>query len=59
MALIINSSSKIRLTNFHKIYILQSSIINHPGGGAGISSFSGNKDWRPKETFVKYRQSEE
>jgi len=32
--------------------------INDPqGGGADISSFSGNKDRCPKEMFLKFRQS--
>jgi hypothetical protein len=31
------------LTNVHKIYILQSIIINHEGGGTDTSSFSGRK----------------
>jgi hypothetical protein len=29
------------------------------GGGGDISSFSEEKAWGQKETFVKYRQSEE
>jgi len=33
--------------------------INNPqGGGADISSFSEEKAWGQKETFVKYRQSQ-
>jgi hypothetical protein len=31
------------LTNFHKIDIFQSTIINHEGGGADISSLSGKR----------------
>jgi len=34
-------------------------INNHQGGGADISSFSGKKPGGQKETFVKYRQSQE
>jgi hypothetical protein len=49
MALIINSSSKFRLTNFHRICIVQSAIDNRQsaikwGGGADISSFSAMKN---------------
>jgi hypothetical protein len=47
------------LTNFHKIYILQSiihnqqsSINDQPGGDADISSLSREKAWGQKETFV-------
>ena len=28
--------------------------MNPQGGGVDISSFSGNKDWCPKEMFIKY-----
>jgi hypothetical protein len=33
-------------------------INNHQGAGVDISSFSGEKAWGQKETFVKYRQSQ-
>jgi hypothetical protein len=46
------------LTNFHKVCILPSTISNHQGGGADISSFSGEKAHGQKETFAKYRQSQ-
>jgi len=36
---------KFRLTNVHKIYILQSTISNQLGGGTDISSASGKKIW--------------
>jgi len=41
------------------LFILQSTIINHEGGGADISSFSGKKAGDQKETFAKYRQDQE
>jgi hypothetical protein len=37
----------------------QSSIVNEMGGGVDIFPFSGEKAWGQKETFVKYRQSQE
>jgi hypothetical protein len=48
---------------FHEVCIFQSSIHNRQstinwGGGADISSLSGEKAWGQKETFVKYRQSQ-
>jgi hypothetical protein len=33
-------------------------IRNPQGGGEDISLFSGEKAWGPKETFVKYRQTQ-
>jgi hypothetical protein len=32
---------------------------NPQGGGADIFSFSGKKGWGHKETFLKFRQSQE
>jgi hypothetical protein len=34
-------------------------VLNQQGGGEDISSFSGENAWGQKETFTKYRQSQE
>jgi hypothetical protein len=50
----------IPISNRHSSIIIHKSSINNPqGGGADISLFSGEKSLGQKETFVKYKQSQE
>jgi hypothetical protein len=53
-----NQQSPIIFMKFVPISNQQSPINNHRGGGVDIFSFSGEKAWGQKETFVKYRQTQ-